>query len=99
MALDRFDRTLVSHDVIQDLKYDAELRRAFAEDRGAFLDRYPLQDAERRALLEEDYLALYHLGFHPYLLTQLARLYHGANEGTGASDAAQALIRSLQELR
>ncbi|MQY11756.1 hypothetical protein SRB5_18750 [Streptomyces sp. RB5] len=95
MALDRFNPLLRTNDLVQDLKWDAQLRRRFAESQEQVLAEYPLTDEERTALRARDFLALHNLGVHPYLLSQLARLIHGTGEKTGSSDATTALLRSL----
>lgn len=95
MALDRFNPLLRTNDLVQDLKWDTELRKRFESDEQRVLAGYPLTDEERTAISTRDYRALHELGLHPYLLSQLARLVHGNGEKAGTSDAATALIRSL----
>ena len=95
MALDRFDPSLVTHELVQDLKWDAELRAAFEADAGAILDRYPLAPAERRALDDGDFKTLYDMGLHPYLGGQLARLMYGNAAGPDATRAVNRLVASL----
>jgi hypothetical protein len=96
MGLESFDPSLAGHDLVQDLKWDKELRRLFATDEAAVLDRYPLRPAERRAIEQRDFRALYDLGFHPYLGGQLARLIYGNDAGGGAIVAVNKLVESLQ---
>ena len=96
MGLEKFDPTLVSHDLIQDLKWDAGLRRRFEQDEGAVLDRYALRPDERRAIEARDFRALYDMGLHPYLGGQLARFIYGNEAGKGAAVAAVKLVESLQ---
>lgn len=96
MSLDHFDKTLATHDLVQDLKWDPQLREEWRKDQDAVLARYPLTPEERAALRERDFGALYDMGVHQYLLAQLARLYFGTDEKQGASEAASALMRSLQ---
>jgi len=96
MGLEKFDPTLVSHDLIQDLKWDAGLRRRFEQDEGAVLDRYALRPEERRAIEARDFRALYAMGLHPYLGGQLARFIYGNEAGKGAAVAAVKLVESLQ---
>jgi len=96
MGLERFDPSLASHDLVQDLKWDPELRRRFATDEKAVLDRYPLRPEERRAIERRDFRALYDMGFHPYLGGQLARLIYGNDAGKGATVAVNKLVDSLQ---
>ncbi len=93
---DNFDPTLAGHDLVQDLKWDAALRQVFARDEAAVLDRYALRPAERRAIEERDFRALYDLGFHPYLGGQLARLIYGNDAAGGAILAVDKLVQSLQ---
>jgi hypothetical protein len=93
---DKFDPTLAGHDLVQDLKWDADLRHQFAADETSVLDRYPLRPEERRAIEQRDFRALYDLGFHPYLGGQLARLIYGNDAGGGAIIAVNKLVESLQ---
>jgi Aromatic-ring-opening dioxygenase LigAB, LigA subunit len=93
---DTFDPTLAGHDLVQDLKWDAALRRDFERDEAAVLDRYALRPAERRAIEARDFRALYDLGFHPYLGGQLARLIYGNDAAGGAILAVNKLVQSLQ---
>jgi hypothetical protein len=46
----------------------AEERAAFRADPAAYLAGRDLTDAEREALLRHDYVTLYGLGAHPFLL-------------------------------
>ncbi len=93
---DTFDPTLAGHDLVQDLKWYAALRRDFERDEAAVLDRYALRPAERRAIEARDFRALYDLGFHPYLGGQLARLIYGNDAAGGAILAVNKLVQSLQ---
>jgi len=95
MSLRNFDPTLVSHDLVQDLKWDADLRQRFETDEAAVLDMYPLRPEERRAIEARDFRALYALGFHPYLGGQLTRLIYGNEAGKGATLAVNKLVESL----
>lgn len=95
MAL-QFDPTLVSHDLVQDLKWNPALREEFARNEKAVLDRYMLRPDERKAIEERNFRALYDLGFHPYLGGQLARLIYGNEAGKGARKAVDELVRSLR---
>ena len=90
-----FDPTLASHDLVQDLKWDAALRARFATHEAELLDRYPLRPAERAAIEQRDFRALYDMGFHPYLGGQLARLIYGNTAGKGATIAVLKLVESL----
>jgi hypothetical protein len=96
MALRDYNPALVSHDLTQDLKWDRELREAFARDEAAVLDRYPLRPQERSAIERRDFRALYDLGFHPYLGAQLARLIYGNAAGPEATAAVKKLVASLR---
>lgn len=96
MAWEKFDPTLVVHDLVQDLKWDRHLRRRFAQNEAAVLDLYDLRPEERKAIEERDFRALYDLGMHPYLGGQLSRLIWGNDATKGAVDAANRLVASLQ---
>jgi protocatechuate 4,5-dioxygenase alpha chain len=99
MALEHFsqyfDRNLVTHTLVQDLKADRELRERFRGDEASVLDRYALTREERQAIEQRDFKALYLLGVHPYSLGQLSRLIFGTVEGAGTSEASSALVDSL----
>jgi hypothetical protein len=95
MGLERFDPTLVTHELIQDLKWDGELRRAFEADPGAVLARYPFRPDERAAVEAGDFRTLYDMGLHPYLGGQLARLMYGNAAGPDATRAVNRLVASL----
>ncbi|MGI9615010.1 MAG: extradiol ring-cleavage dioxygenase [Acidimicrobiales bacterium] len=95
MGLERFDPALVTHDLVQDLKWDAELRAEFDADQAAVLDRYPLRPEERAAIDRSDFRALYDMGLHPYLGGQLARLMYGNAAGPDATRAVNRLVASL----
>lgn len=95
MGLDAFDPTLVCHELIQDLKWNPSLRAEFDADQGAVLDRYPLAPAERTAIDNGDFRALYDMGLHPYLGGQLARLMYGNAAGPDATRAVNRLVASL----
>ncbi len=95
MGLERFDPTLVTNDLVQDLKWDAELRALFEADPGPVLDRYPLTSEERAAVEAGDFRTLYDLGLHPYLGGQLARLLYGNAAGPEATRAVNRLVASL----
>lgn len=96
MFLNNINRALVAHDLVQDLKWDAELREEFAADQTAVLDRYPLTPAERTAIENKDFHALYQLGFHPYLGAQFARILFQSNKA-GATPAVQHLLASIRQ--
>jgi protocatechuate 4,5-dioxygenase alpha chain len=96
MELNEFNPALASHDLVQDLKWDAALRAEFEQDESSVLDRYPLRPQERTAIEQRDFRTLYDMGIHPYLGGQLARLIYGNEAGKGASVAARKLVESLQ---
>ena len=96
MGLEKFDPTLVSHDMVQDLKWDPKLRAEIERNETAVLDRYDLRPEERAAIEARDFSALYDLGFHPYLGGQLARLIYGNDAGDKANFAVGKLVESLQ---
>jgi protocatechuate 4,5-dioxygenase alpha chain len=95
MVLEHFDARSQLNNLVQDLKWNRELRERFGSNEAEVLDSYTLSDAERRAVGERDFRCALELGLHPYLLSQLARLIYGNSEAEGASQAATALIRSL----
>jgi len=95
MGLEKFDPSLVSHDLVQDLKWDPALRRQFETDEKSVLDRYDLRPDERQAIEARDFRKLYDIGFHPYLGGQLARLIYGNEAGKGAAVAVNKLVASL----
>jgi Aromatic-ring-opening dioxygenase LigAB, LigA subunit len=96
MGLEKFNPSLVTHDLIQDLKWSAELRAEFEQNEAAVLDRYPLRKVERHAIDTRNFLALYDMGLHPYLGGQFARLIFGNEAGKGATVAVNKLVESLQ---
>lgn len=93
--MESINLALVSHDLVQDLKWNADLRREFEEDQAAVLDRYDLTPAERTAIEQRDFRTLYDLGFHPYLGAQFARILF-ANNKAGATSAVQLLLASIR---
>lgn len=95
MGLDQFDPTLVTHDLIQDLKWDAALREQFEADQTTVLDLYPFRAEERAAIDAGDFRSLYDMGLHPYLGGQLARLMYGNAAGPEATRAVNRLVASL----
>lgn len=96
MGWEKFDPTLVSHDLVQDLKWDPQLRRLFEQNEVAVLDRYDLRPEERKAIEERDFRKLYDMGMHPYLGGQLSRFIWGNDAGKGAIEATNKLVASLQ---
>jgi hypothetical protein len=91
-----YDPMLASHDLVQDLKWDSQLRQLFEQNEAAVLDRYPLRPEERKAIETRDFRALYDLGMHPYLGGQLSRFIWGNDAGKGAIEASSKLVASLQ---
>lgn len=96
MAWEKFDPTLAAHDLVQDLKWNPQLRQLFAQNEAAVLDRYKLRPEERRAIEARDFRALYDMGMHPYLGGQLSRFIWGNDAGKGAIEATNKLVASLQ---
>ena len=96
MSWEKFDPTLVSHDLVQDLKWDPLLRRLFEQNEAAVLDRYALRPEERQAIEARDFRKLYDMGMHPYLGGQLSRFIWGNDAGKGAIEATNKLVASLQ---
>lgn len=95
MSLDNLNTALVTHDLVQDLKWNAELRREFEQNRATVLDRYDLTPAERSAIERRDWRALYALGLHPYLGAQFARIVYSDRKEGGIS-AVEALLVSIR---
>lgn len=96
MSLENINRALVSHDLVQDLKWNAELRQEFVADESAILDRYDLRADERLAIEQRDFRALYDMGFHPYLGAQFARILFSNNK-SGATSAVEHLLASIRQ--
>jgi hypothetical protein len=96
MSLENINLALVSHDLVQDLKWNAELRREFEQDEAAVLDRYDLTEGERTAIDHRDFRALYDMGFHPYLGAQFARILFSNNK-SGATSAVEHLLASIRQ--
>lgn len=95
MGLTNFNPVLQSHDLVQDLKWNPELRLQFEQNESNVLDKYNLLPEERTAIERRDFKALYQMGFHPYLGGQLARFIYGNVAGKGASIAVKKLVESL----
>jgi hypothetical protein len=93
--LKSYDPSLAVHDLLQDLKWNPALRDEFTRNEAAVLDRYPLEPAERQAIEQRDFRALYDMGMHPYLGGQLSRLIWGNDAGGGAILAVNNLVASL----
>ena len=73
---------------------EADNRSAFRADETAYLDRYPMTPAQRRAVLERDWLNLLRLGGNIYYTFKLAAFdgltmqqIGAAMSGTGMSEA------------
>lgn len=94
MGLESIDRSLVTHDLVQDLKWDRTLRERFERDEASVLDQYRLTKTERKAIEQRDFRTLYDLGLHPYLGAQFARILYRSRTAGGAA-AARALNASL----
>jgi hypothetical protein len=95
MSSEGFDSTLVTHDLVQDLKWDPDLRARFEAEPSPVLDRYPFKPEERAAIDAGDFRTLYDMGLHPYLGSQLARLMYGNAAGPEATKAVNRLVASL----
>jgi hypothetical protein len=96
MAWEKFNPNLAAHDLVQDLKWDPELRKQFKSNEAAVLDRYKMTAEERKAIEARDFRTLYDLGMHPYLGGQLSRFIWGNDAGKGAVEASNKLVASLQ---
>jgi hypothetical protein len=96
MAWEKFNPNLATHDLVQDLKWNREIRREFKENEAAVLDRYAMLPEERKAIEARDFRKLYDLGMHPYLGGQLSRFIWGNDAGKGAVEASNRLVASLQ---
>jgi hypothetical protein len=94
---EKFDPTLATHDLVQDLKWDIQLRQLFQQNEAAVLDRYDLRADERAAIEARDFRALYDMGMHPYLGGQLSRFIWGNDAGKGAIEASERLVASLEK--
>lgn len=96
MSLKYVDRTLRSNDFVQDLKWDGALRAQFESEPERTVRDYGLPAREAQAIRDADFLTLYRLGLHPYLLGQLARLVLGQAERAGSSTPATTLVDALK---
>ena len=56
----------------------ADNRDAFKADEAAYLDRFPMSDAQRRAVLDRDWNGMLELGGNIYYTAKLGA-YHGIN--------------------
>ena len=95
MAWETFNPNLAAHDLVQDMKWNPELREEFKFNEAAVLDRYAFLPEERKAIEERDFRKLYDLGMHPYLGGQLSRFIWGNDAGKGAVEASKNLVASL----
>ena len=50
MAWEKFNPNLAAHDLVQDLKWNVELRKEFKANESSVLDRYKLLPEERAAV-------------------------------------------------
>jgi hypothetical protein len=96
MAWEQFDPNLAVHDLVQDMKWNPDIRKEFKTNEAAVLDRYRMSPEERKAVEERDFRKLYDLGMHPYLGGQLSRFIWGNDAGKGAVEASNKLVASLQ---
>lgn len=96
MAWENFNPNLAVHDLVQDLKWDRQVRQQFEQNEATVLDRYPLTAEERQAVERRDFRTLYDMGMHPYLGGQLSRFIYGNDAGKGAIEATNKLVASLQ---
>lgn len=67
----------VLEQLLYDLSTSGAQRRRYLEDRGAVLDRYPLDEEERRLVSEEEVGRLFELGVNPMLLMGFYLGLHG----------------------
>src|SRR5258708_8109878 len=96
MAWEKFNPNLAAHDLVQDMKWNVELRKEFKTNEAAVLDRYKMLPEERKAIEERDFRKLYDLGMHPYLGGQLSRFIWGNEAGKGAGEASNKMGASFQ---
>jgi hypothetical protein len=61
------------HKALYLLQNDLVFRERVRTDPGGALEGLPLDEAERRALLEGDVAALYRLGVHTFLMSRMPR--------------------------
>ena len=96
MAWEKFNPNLASHDLVQDMKWNPELRREFKQNERAVLDRYDLTpvDAKRSKIAISAPSTT--SGCIRYLGGQLSRFIWGNDAGKGAVEASNKLVASLQ---
>jgi hypothetical protein len=54
--------------ILKEVVLDDAAAQAYRSDRAAYLEGRDLTDAEREALMAFDYVSLYSMGVHPFLL-------------------------------
>ncbi len=64
---------------------EAENRDAFRADEAGYLDRYPLSDEQRKAILERDWLGMLRLGGNIYYTFKLATIDGMSMQAAGAA--------------
>ena len=64
---------------------EAENRDAFRADEAGYLDRYPLSDEQRKAILERDWLGMLRLGGNIYYTFKLATVDGMSMQAAGAA--------------
>jgi protocatechuate 4,5-dioxygenase alpha chain len=95
MSLEHFNKLLATHNLIIDLKRDAELRRKFKQNEDEVLAMYNLTDAERTAVKNRDFRAMYDMGVHQYLVAQMARLIYGTEDGSNDGGAVTIFMEQM----
>lgn len=95
MALDHVNKLLATHNLIIDLKRDAELRRKFKENEDEVMEMYRLTEAERTAIKNRDFRAMYDMGIHQYLVAQMARIIYGTEDGSNDGNAVTIFMEQM----
>ncbi len=67
-------------------------RESFRADEGAYLDKFPLTEEQRRCVLERDWLGMIHVGCNIYYISKL-----GATDGRSFQYLAGAMSGMTQE--
>ena len=67
-------------------------RESFRADEGAYLDKFPLTEEQRRCVLERDWLGMIHVGGNIYYISKL-----GATDGRSFQYLAGAMSGMTQE--
>ena len=67
-------------------------RETFRADEGAYLDKFPLTEEQRRCVLERDWLGMIHVGGNIYYISKL-----GATDGRSFQYLAGAMSGMTQE--